>query len=70
MYGGVADPAAALRWLDALWQTWTARYGQDAHMRRHMVVFTARILREAAVEPQKADNAARVLRELSIAMLM
>ena len=70
VYGGVADPAAALRWLDTLWQTWTARYGQDAHMRRHMAVFTARILREAAVEPQKADSAARALRELSIAMLM
>lgn len=70
VYGGTADSAAGLRWLDTLWQAWTARYGQDAYMRRHLVVFAGRILREAAANPEQAEVAARTLRNLSIALLM
>ena len=65
-----ADTIAALAWLDTLWQGWTARYGHDAHMQRHIVVFAARILREAAATPEQAQTAARALQGLSIAGLM
>lgn len=67
-----ADPAAsasALAWLDTLWQAWKARYGHDAHMQRHIVVFAARILRGAAATPEQAQAAAKALQGLSIAGL-
>ena len=64
-----ADPAASLVWLDTLWQAWQARYGQDAHMQRHIVVFAARILRGAAATPAQAQAAAKALQGLSIAGL-
>ena len=78
---GVASPAASadaadaearaatLVWLDTLWQAWTARYGHDAHMQRHITVFAARTMREAAT-PEQAQAAASVLQGLSIAGLM
>ena len=78
---GVASPAASadaadaearaatLVWLDTLWQAWTARYGHDAHMQRHITVFAARTMREA-VTPEQAQAAASVLQGLSIAGLM
>ena len=48
VYGACAGQAEtsgadALVWLDRLWQVWTARYGHDAHMQRHLVVFAGRI---------------------------
>ena len=61
--------AATLVWLDTLWQAWTARYGHDAHMQRHITVFAARTMREAAT-PEQAQAAASVLQGLSIAGLM
>ena len=67
---GTVPAAAALAWLDTLWQGWAARYGHDAHMQRHIVVFAARILREAAATPEQAQTAARALQGLSIAGLM
>ena len=69
IYGGPADPEAALRWLDALWQIWVARYGHDEHMQRHVLVFMARILREASADAAQAERAARLLRTLSLAAL-
>lgn len=69
IYGGPADPGAALRWLDALWQIWVARYGHDEHMQRHVLVFMARILREASADAAQAERAARLLRTLSLAAL-
>ena len=78
---GVASPAASadaadaearaatLVWLDTLWQAWTARYGHDVHMQRHITVFAARTMREAAT-PEQAQAAASVLQGLSIAGLM
>ena len=61
--------AATLVWLDTLWHAWTARYGHDAHMQRHITVFAARTMREAAT-PEQAQAAASVLQGLSIAGLM
>ena len=61
--------AATLVWLDTLWQAWTARYGHDVHMQRHITVFAARTMREAAT-PKQAQAAASVLQGLSIAGLM
>ena len=69
IYGGPADPEAALRWLDALWQIWVARYGHDEHMQRHVLVFMARILREASADAAQAERAARLLLTLSLAAL-
>lgn len=69
VYGGPAEPEAALRWLDALWQIWVARYGHDEHMQRHVLVFMARILREASADAAQAERAARLLRTLSLAAL-
>ena len=74
VYGaGAGQPetsgADALVWLDALWQVWTARYGYDAHMQRHIVVFAGRILRGAGT-PAQAQLAATTLQGLSIANLM
>ena len=74
VYGAAssADPvasAAALAWLDTLWRAWNARYGHDAHMQRHIVVFVARILRGAAATPEQAQAAAKALQGLSIAGL-
>ena len=69
VYGGEVEPEAALRWLDNLWRLWTARFGEDASMRRHLVVFTARILRAAAKNAAEAAHAAAVLRTLSLAAL-
>jgi len=69
IYGGAVAPEAALRWLDGLWRHWTARFGEDASMRRHLVVFTARILRSAAKDAQEAAHVAAVLRTLSLAAL-
>ena len=63
------EPEAALRWLDTLWQVWTARYGHDEYMQRHMLVFMARILREASPDAAQADRAGRLLRTLSLAAL-
>ena len=71
VYGGCqSGPEAALRWLDKLWGAWVARYGQDAYMKRHILVFLARTLREAAATPQLAKAAKDVLRTLSIAKLV
>lgn len=70
VYGGAVEPEAALRWLDGLWRVWTARFGDDADMRRHMVVFTARILRDVSKDAAKAAHAAAVLRTLSLATLV
>lgn len=70
VYGGPTEPEAGLRWLDTLWQAWTARYGRDEHMQRHMVVFITRILREAAVDSVLTDRALGVMRTLSIAALV
>ena len=61
--------ADALVWLDRLWQEWTARYGHDAHMQRHIVVFAGRILRGPGTSAQ-AQLAATALQDLSIANLM
>ena len=74
VYGaGAGQPetsgADALVWLDTLWQVWTARYGYDAHMQRHIVVFVGRILRGAGT-PAQAQLAATTLQGLSIANLM
>ena len=69
IYGGPAEPEAALRWLDILWQAWTDRYGYDEYMQRHMLVFMARILREASADAAQADRAGRLLRTLSLAAL-
>ena len=69
VYGGPTEPEAALRWLDALWQIWVARYGHDEHMQRHVLVFMARILREASADAAQAERAARLLRTLSLAAL-
>lgn len=69
VYGGPTEPEAALRWLDALWQIWVARYGHDEHMQRHVLVFMARILREASADAAQAEGAARLLRTLSLAAL-
>ena len=69
IYGGPAEPEAALRWLDTLWQAWTDRYGYDEYMQRHMLVFMARILREASADAAQADRAGRLLRTLSLAAL-
>lgn len=69
IYGGPTEPEAALRWLDTLWQAWTARYGHDEHMQRHMLVFMARILREASADAALADQTGRLLRTLSLAAL-
>lgn len=71
VYGAAnsANATDALAWLDTLWQVWKARYGHDAHMQRHIVVFAARVLREAAT-PQQAQEAAHALQGLSIAELM
>ena len=69
IYGGPTEPEAALRWLDALWQIWVARYGHDEHMQRHVLVFMARILREASADAAQAERAARLLRTLSLAAL-
>lgn len=68
--GGATNPVDALVWLDTLWQAWTGRYGRDAHMQRHIVVFAARMVREAAATPQQAQAAVTTLRGLSIAGLM
>ena len=64
-----AASADALVWLDTLWQAWTARYGHDAHMQRHLVVFAGRILRGASTTEQ-AQLAASTLQGLSIANFM
>ena len=64
-----ASGADALVWLDRLWQVWTARYGHDAHMQRHIVVFAGRILRGADT-PAQAQLAATTLQGLSIVNLM
>ena len=64
-----AASADALVWLDTLWQAWTARYGHDAHMQRHLVVFAGRILRGAST-PAQAQLAAFTLQGLSIASFM
>ena len=74
VYGACAGQAEtsgadALVWLDRLWQVWTARYGHDAHMQRHIVVFAGRILRGAGT-PAQAQLAATALQDLSIANLM
>lgn len=72
VYGAAAHSAPGtdtLVWLDTLWQAWQTRYGRDAHMQRHIVVFAARVLREAAT-PQLAQEAASTLQHLSIAELM
>ena len=55
--------------LATLWQVWTARYGHDEYMQRHMLVFMARILREASPDAAQADRAGRLLRTLSLAAL-
>ena len=74
VYGAAGNPVASstgvLVWLDTLWQAWTARYGHDAHMQRHIAVFAGRMLREAAATPQQAHLAAATLQGLSIAGLM
>ena len=74
VYGACAGQAEtsgadALVWLDRLWQVWTARYGHDAHMQRHIVVFAGRILRGADT-PAQAQLAATTLQGLSIVNLM
>ncbi|WP_298997927.1 glycosyltransferase family A protein [uncultured Desulfovibrio sp.] len=69
IYGGLTEPGAALRWLDTLWQAWAARYGHDEYMQRHMLVFMARILREASADAAQADQTGRLLRTLSLAAL-
>ena len=74
VYGACAGQAEtsgadALVWLDRLWQVWTARYGHDAHMQRHIVVFAGRILRGAGA-PVQAQLAVTTLQGLSIANLM
>lgn len=69
IYGGPTEPEAALRWLDTLWQAWTARYGHDEYMQRHTLVFMARILREAQADAAQAERAGRLLRALSLATL-
>ena len=74
VYGACAGQAEtsgadALVWLDRLWQVWTARYGHDAHMQRHIVVFAGRILRRADT-PAQAQLAATTLQGLSIVNLM
>ena len=69
VYGGPTEPEAALRWLDTLWQAWTARYGRDDYMQRHMLVFMARILREASADATQAERTGRLLRTLSLAAL-
>ena len=69
VYGGPTEPEAALLWLDTLWQAWTVRYGHDEHMQRHMLVFMARILREASADAAPAERVDRLLRTLSIAAL-
>ena len=70
IYGGPIEPEAALRWLDTLWQVWTARYGFDEYMQRHMLVFMARILREASTDAAQAERAHRILRTLPLAGLV
>lgn len=69
IYEDPAEPEAALRWLDTLWQAWTARHGRDEHMQRHLLVFMTRILRKASADPVQAEQAAGVLRTLSLAAL-
>lgn len=70
VYGGPTEPEAGLRWLDTLWQAWSARYGHDEHMQRHLVVFVTRMLREAASDAPGAERALGVLRTLSLAALV
>ena len=69
VYGGPTEPEAALRWLDTLWQAWTARYGHDDYMQRHMFVFMARVLREASADTAQAERADSLLRTLSLPAL-
>lgn len=70
VYGGGAEPEAALRWLDVLWQAWTARYGRDAHMERYLRVFIARIFRETPADPVQTKRSVDLLRQLSLAALV